>query len=57
MFTDDLVLVAESEENLQRSLDRLDSYCEKWSLEVNTAKTKTMVFGSGTKQRKYIWKF
>ena len=57
MFADDLVLVAESEEDLQRSLDRLDLYCEKWSLEVNMAKTKTMVFGGGTKQRKYIWKF
>ena len=42
-WADDLVLLSESAEGLQRSLDKLRDYCYKWGLQVNKAKTKCMV--------------
>ena len=42
MYADDLILFSESKDGLQQSLDNLKEYCDKWQLEVNTTKTKTM---------------
>ena len=39
-----MVLIGKSVEELQTSLQNIFTYCEKWGLEVNTEKTKTMVF-------------
>jgi hypothetical protein len=44
MFADDLAIVGNSVDDLQSSLDKLSDYCNKWGLEVNTAKTKIVVF-------------
>ena len=33
--------------DLQSMLDSLSAYCDKWSLCVNTKKSKVMVFGGG----------
>jgi hypothetical protein len=44
LFADDMCIVDESIENLQTSLDQLYNYCNTWGLEVNTEKTKVMVF-------------
>ena len=49
MYADDLVMVAESEEQLQKKLSLLNNYCAKWNLEINIKKTKTMVFNRGNK--------
>ena len=35
MYADDLVLISTSRDDLQRSLDALQNYCEKWKLEIN----------------------
>ena len=43
-FADDLVLLSESENGLQNSLDKLEAYCNEWGLKVNISKTKVMVF-------------
>ena len=43
-FADDMVIIGNSTEDLQISLDNLCQYCNKWGLEVNTAKTKIVVF-------------
>ena len=40
LFADDAVLVSETPEGLQRSLDSLNEYCNKWNLTVNIQKTK-----------------
>ena len=40
-----MVLVADSEEDLQEMLGALRGYCAKWRLFVNVAKTKGMVCG------------
>ena len=49
MFADDLVIIAQSEVELQSSLTQLSMFCENWKLEINTKKTKCMVFNRGNK--------
>ena len=44
LFADDMVVIGETPEDLQLSIDHLHNYCETWGLEVNTAKTKVVVF-------------
>jgi hypothetical protein len=41
---DDLVILSESQAGLQNSLNKLEKYCYKWQLTVNTNKTKIMIF-------------
>jgi exonuclease III len=41
-WADDLVLFSTSPKGLQSCLDKLQNYCYKWGLEINTAKTKCM---------------
>ena len=43
-FADDMVVLGETPYDLQNSLDRLYQYCLTWGLEVNTIKTKCIVF-------------
>ncbi len=42
-YADDLVLLSQSKEGLQKSLDTLSSYCNKWYLKVNESKSKIMI--------------
>ena len=51
MYADDMVLLAETAEGLQKMLDTLVRYTDKWNLTVNTNKTKVMVFRNGGKLR------
>ena len=44
LFADDMVVLGKFVDDLQQSLDLLKQYCDKWDLEVNILKTKTMVF-------------
>ena len=44
MYADDTVLFANSKENLQKCLDGLKLYCDKWKLQINADKTKIMIF-------------
>jgi hypothetical protein len=43
-FADDLVILSESQAGLQNSLNKLEKYCYKWQLKLNTNKTKIMIF-------------
>ena len=45
LFADDVVLFAESAEELQGMLDVLEEYCRKWRFEINVGKSKGMVCG------------
>ena len=40
MYADDLIILAPTHRALQKSLDGLYSYCEKWQLNINMKKTK-----------------
>ena len=46
LYADDLILVSRSPEGLQNCLNLLDEYCQSWDLNVNIAKSKTMIFHS-----------
>ena len=44
LFADDLVILSETNQGLQNSLDKLHQYTEKWILDINIDKTKTLTF-------------
>ena len=46
---DDLILMSDSEEGLQKQLNNLCGYCSDWQLIVNILKTKCMVFNQMNK--------
>ena len=43
MFADDIVLLSESKEGLQRCLNKLEAYADEWDMTVNKKKTKIMI--------------
>ena len=47
IYADDSVLNAESRLDLQKSLDSVHGYCQRWKLCVNILKTKIVVFRKG----------
>ena len=47
LFADDAVLISDSKEGLQSSLNQFQAYCKKWKLTVNTGKTKVMICKKG----------
>ena len=51
MYADDMVIFAESVEELQAMLNTLYSYTTKWNLTVNVEKTKIVIFRNGGKIR------
>ena len=58
LYADDIVLLANSEADLQLLLDIVHSWCSKWRLEVNLLKTNVMhVRKAGKSRTKKIFKF
>jgi hypothetical protein len=53
LYADDLLLLSQSQTGLQTSLQKLETYCTKWHLEVNTDKSKIMIFSSSGKTPKH----
>ena len=47
MYADDVVLMSETANGLQNSLDRLEAYCDKLNCQVNFHKTKIIIFNKG----------
>ena len=52
LYADDTIILSESAEELQTSLNCLHDYCKKWCLNVNISKTKIIIFSRG-KIKKY----
>ena len=46
MYADDVILLSENAQGLQSCLDKLQSYCDYWGLQVNIKKTKSLVFNN-----------
>ena len=44
LYADDVVLLSTSATGLQNKLDLLETFCDEWCIDVNTSKTKVMVF-------------
>ena len=57
MYADDTILIANSAINLQKGLNELESYCNKWKLKINNDKTKIMIFANRkVKKEQYNFK-
>ena len=52
LYADDTLVLAESAKELQKALNSLHAYCNKWALNVNIDKTKIIIFSKG-RIRKY----
>ena len=57
LYADDTLVLAESDIQLQRALDSLHIYCNKWSLKVNIDKTKVIIFSAGRIRKYKSFKF
>ena len=44
LYADDLILISEKPSGLQHCLNALEVYCEEWGLNINTKKTRIMIF-------------
>ena len=51
LYADDTIILAETQEKLQKALDAVDSYCQTWHLTVNASKTKIVIFSRGKVRR------
>ena len=51
LYADDMVLIAENEEDLQVLLDIMCQWCSKWRLNVNKGKTEIVHFRSARKKQ------
>ena len=51
LYADDTVILAEKPEQLQKALDSLYRYCDKFALKVNLDKTKVIIFSKGKIRR------
>ena len=49
MYADDMVILSETPEGLQKMLDSLSNYTKKWKLKVNVQKLKLLFLGMGEK--------
>jgi hypothetical protein len=58
MYADDIVLISDNEDRLQKSIEIMYEWCNKWKLKLNTSKTKIMHFRPAkTLQSKVIFKY
>ncbi len=56
-YADDIVLLADTPENLQKLIDIVQCWCKKWRLIINPSKSKVVHFRNPPKQRTdYIFK-
>ena len=51
-FADDLIVVSLTPIGLQRKIDLISKYCNKWELRINAEKSKILVVRNGTKHSK-----
>ena len=57
MYADDVILLSKSDMGLQRCLKKLESYCERWCLDINIDKTKTIILNKTGKLLSYKYYF
>ena len=42
LYADDLIILSENKEGMQKALSKLSSYCKSWKLKINMNKSKIM---------------
>lgn len=55
IYADDLLIISDSPGGLQKSLSKLEEYCSIWKLEINTKKSKVVVFRPTKKLDNYTF--
>ena len=51
LYADDLIILSENIEGMQKALDNLLHYCDKWKLNINTDKTKIICMNRAKKDK------
>lgn len=51
LYADDTILLADSSEELQKGLNKMNEYCERWKLNINRDKTKIVIFSLGKSKK------
>lgn len=57
MYADDIILLSSSADGLQQKLNILQEYCNDWCLNINTFKTKVIVFNKAGRLLKSKFNF
>ena len=57
LYAADTVLLAESSDDLQKSLNAMLTYCDDWDLTINTYKTKVMILSRRKIRKKHVFNF
>ena len=58
LYADDLVLLAETEDDLQNMLNSLSAWCYKWRMKVNAGKSKVVHFRPARQSRSmYVYRY
>ena len=55
LFADDFVGVSDSKEHLQKLIDVVHMYCNKWRLKANVSKSAVMVFSKDVEEGDWMW--
>ena len=55
LYADDTLILGDSAESFQKSLDSFYNYCAQWKMTINNSKTKVIIFGT-RKHEKYSFK-
>jgi exonuclease III len=54
LWADDLVIIALDRKTLQKQMEALSNYCEKWGLLINFDKTNTIIFNDTSRTKNYL---
>ena len=54
LYADDLAMISTSKQGLTTCLSKLEMYCQKWQLEVNTKKSEIILFNAEQQMRIFI---
>ena len=46
LYADDTIAMSNTKEGLQKAIDQMCGFCQKWKLKINSEKTKVTVFGN-----------
>lgn len=49
LYADDLLLMSETKEGLQNSMNKVFEYCNEWGLGINYRKSKVLIFNKGSR--------
>ena len=55
LFADDFVGVSDSKENLQKLIDVVHGFCNRWRLSANVSKSAVMVFSRSSVKGDWVW--